>query len=113
MPETPIDFNLAESSSALKIPPAIYKRILEKAIKQTEEDLFHLKEAGRTQDEEVIGRISHRLKGDFANLRIPQLSDKFRVINFMIKQDEYDPSVFQKNIQEISDLLEQLKLCLH
>jgi len=92
-----LNFNIKENCTDLSIDQNIYLRILDKAITQTNEDIKCLKESLAQADIDTIQSISHRLKGDFANLRIDELSTIAKDINNISKSD--------KNINRMAELL--------
>jgi len=76
-----MDISLAQNAAQLKIDPAVYLRILKLALAQTDSDLSTVARALEQNDQAVIQTISHRWKGDFANLRLDSLSATAQQIN--------------------------------
>ncbi|MEW5894542.1 MAG: Hpt domain-containing protein [Candidatus Omnitrophota bacterium] len=81
--------NIEGACEQLKISREIYLRILFKAVEQTRQDLDRLQKACEQNDINTIQAIAHRLKGDYANLRIEQLSGIANGLNMLAKH-EYD-----------------------
>jgi len=80
-----MNINFDENSASLKIEKNIYLRILQKAIDQTHKDFPQFESALTADDFETMQSISHRLKGDFGNLRIEELSSVAKEINEQTK----------------------------
>jgi HPt (histidine-containing phosphotransfer) domain-containing protein len=97
------------NSDKLQITEEIYLRILKKAIQQTNGDYKGLKEAFAVHDFERIQSISHRLKGDYDNLRIQEMSSLAKQINENV-MGELDLQKLKDWIQQFGVFLEQLKL---
>ncbi len=85
-PTPSLDF--ARNAALLHIPPEIYLKILNKAIGQTQKDLADLESALPVGNFDVIQSISHRLKGDYDNLRITLVSDVARELNQVVKEKQ-------------------------
>jgi len=94
-----LNFNIEQNCQSLSISPEIYQRILKKAIVQTTDDVKNLKEAVEQENFESIGSISHRLKGDYANLRIDDMSS--------IAKDILEESKGEKNREKITSLFSE------
>lgn len=92
--ETPL-FCMDEACRELKISKEIYCRILKKAFEQTSGDLEKLRTAHSSGDVATIQAISHRLKGDYANLRITALSKIAEELNILAKGDYAADKVFE------------------
>ncbi|MCB9771745.1 MAG: Hpt domain-containing protein [Candidatus Omnitrophica bacterium] len=73
------------NAESLKIPKPIYLRILGKAVSQTTTDIKDLEAALPFADFDKIQSISHRLKGDYDNMRISTLSKLARELNMEVK----------------------------
>ena len=73
--------NIEKNASELKISPEVYRRILTSAILQAEEDIPKIESALSQGDIPTIQTISHRWKGDFANLRLELLSRRAKELN--------------------------------
>ena len=105
--------NFEENSATLKIGKDIYLRILQKAIAQTQQDVPELEKALEANDFETIQSISHRLKGDFDNLRITDLSTVARAINENVKSDQDKEKItglfeeFRKLFLELEKIVQQ------
>lgn len=74
-----------QNSSALKIPPEIYLRILGKGIAQTQEDVSLLNKALSQDNFDEIKTIAHRIKGDYLNMHIEQISATAKKIEEVVK----------------------------
>jgi HPt (histidine-containing phosphotransfer) domain-containing protein len=79
-----VDF--AQKSSALNIPLKTYMRILEMASAQIREDIPAARAAISTGDADKVQGLSHRWKGDLANLRLDDLSQTARSLNDAVKR---------------------------
>ncbi len=101
-----IDFDL--KSKELSITKEIYLRILKKAIAQASEDVETLQTAIHDNNAEQAQTISHRFKGDFANLRIDEISGPAKMINDIAKTGCIN-DVVKESFQKIQDTIEQLK----
>ena len=101
-------FNIFTASEELKIPKEIYLRIVVKAIEQTEKDLLVLRSAHERNDIETVQAISHRLKGDYANLRVTILSVIAAQLNVLAKGN-YDCDQALNLIAEFSKAFEDFK----
>ncbi len=77
--------DVEKNSAELKIDADIYLKILSKAIEQTEGDISAFEKALTAGDADTVQRLSHRWKGDYANLRIMALSDIAKEINDLVK----------------------------
>jgi len=101
-------FDTTRASAELKIKPEIYVRILNNALKQTDGDLENLKQAHAQNNVDQVQAISHRLKGDYANLRIQPLSEVAARLNVLAK-GEYQPDQGARLIQEFADIYNRIK----
>lgn len=77
----------------LNIPKAVYMRILQKAIAQSSQDMTELENAGASHDIEKVKAISHRMKGDFGNLRMDEIALVSRQINELAKQGQISDQI--------------------
>ena len=93
--------DLAQNSASLKISPQIYLRILGKALEQTEKDLLDIEKALAVPDFTTVQSIAHRLKGDYANMRVTELSQAAKQMNDVAKTTQ--------DKQQISSALQQFK----
>ena len=93
--------DLVENSASLKISKEIYLRILSKAIVQTEQDLKDLDAALPVSDFSKVQSIAHRLKGDYANMRVMPLSVIAKQINDIARTSQ--------DKQQLNDLAYQFK----
>lgn len=98
-----IDHNSAE----LKISRDIYLRILGKALEQTTKDAGEMDIALSDRNFDKIQALSHRWKGDYANLRINELSEIARQLNNLVK-DAPDPEASQRLYDEFKTHFKQL-----
>ena len=96
-------FNIQQACGELKIGEDIYLRIVSRAIEQTREDLERLCQAHQQNGIEEIQAIAHRLKGDYANLRINCLSDIANRLNLLSKHG-YDHSAAENLINELKSV---------
>ena len=94
-------FDIQKNCESLSIDRNIYLRILDKAIQQTTLDIQQLRESLAQSDMEKIQSISHRLKGDYANLRIDDLSTIAKGIND-ISKSEKDPVRLEQLFQDLN-----------
>ena len=101
-------FDLKLACDALNIPKPIYLRILAKAIPQTITDLGDLRAAFQKNDIITVAAIAHRLKGDYANLRIDVLSVLAKQLNELTKKD-YTCEKALEIIQEIEKVFFEVK----
>ena len=112
-PETanhaPVTLDVDANSADLKISKDIYIRILDKAMSQTELDLQELRAAVTNNDLEKVQLLSHRMKGDYANLRIQSLSLAAKVMNDAMKESRPDSAVLLKMYEEIAGVFRQIK----
>lgn len=93
--------DLAQNSASLKISQEIYLRILDKALTQTQTDLRDLESALAAADFAKVQSIAHRLKGDYANMRVTELSQAAKQMNDLAKTTQ--------DKQQISSALQQFK----
>jgi HPt (histidine-containing phosphotransfer) domain-containing protein len=100
--------NIDENSAAIKISRQIYVRILGKAIEQSEKDLQELEQAFSKDQFEIVQTISHRLKGDYGNLRIAAFSEIARQINEVSKTTK-DRNQTGQLVNALKEQFEELK----
>ncbi len=104
--------DLDQNSASLSIPKDIYLRILRKAIEQTRKDISDLEAALSADDIATVQSISHRLKGDYANMRILTLSAIAKQINDMSKEKKDKEALtallndFKSDFQQVCRFLE-------
>lgn len=77
--------DVKQNAATLSIGKDIYLRILRKALEQSTQDIQDLTAALSTGDFDKIQSLSHRFKGDYDNLRIPELSSVAKKINEISK----------------------------
>jgi len=100
--------NLEENSASLKIPKEIYLRILEKAATQTRDDINHMEEALPLADFTKLQSISHRLKGDYGNMRLTELSGIAKEMNEIAKAGQ-DKENFRTQLNLFKNAFLQLE----
>lgn len=108
MPDDEI-FNIFKACEALKINKEIYLRILSKAIDQTKNDIEQLKQAHQSNDISTVQAIAHRLKGDYANLRIEKLSEIAARLNFLARGEKYNSEQAAMFINEFDSVFQGIK----
>jgi len=104
-------FDIARACEELKIDKTIYLRIVFRAIDQTLNDLKQLHQANQDGDIASVQAISHRLKGDYANLRINHLSDIARQLNILAKEN-YNAQEAAVLIEQFENVFEKMKIVL-
>lgn len=104
-----LSFDANVNCADLKISKEIYLRILGKAIVQTESDIESLRAALEKRDYDTIQTISHRLKGDYDNLRVTQLAQIARMMNNMMKAGEKDEARLKVLWEDIGACFSELK----
>ena len=104
-------FDLEKNSQELKITIDIYKRILTSAIEQTQNDISDIESVLADAEFEKIAEISHRIKGDYGNMRIEQLSSLAREMQ-RISKEEKDKEQLLMLINEFKNFFSQLKTIL-
>lgn len=109
MPET--EFSVYKACDELKINKEIYLRIVMKAFEQTAADLLKLHTAHAANDIPAIQAIAHRLKGDYANLRMKALSDAAAELN-MLAKTEYNATRALELIEQFHVVFEEMKLAI-
>ncbi len=83
------------NAESLKISKDIYLRILGKAVAQTQNDIKDLESALPVSDIEKLQSISHRLKGDYDNMRVTVLSTIARELNLETKAGRDKQKMFE------------------
>lgn len=106
--EKKLNLNVEQNSANLSITPAIYLRILKKAVEQTAGDLKRIEAALPVNDFTVIKDVAHRLKGDYDNLRITDLSDLARQMDELAKKEHPNEHILDL-FNDFVDYFEQLK----
>lgn len=107
-----IDTDLA--CSELKIPKEIYLKILGRAIEQTTTDLSGLLEALQSGSVERLQALSHKIKGDYGNLRVKPISETAKQLNDLCREAydriQAEPLVetLQQQFQTLKENLQQL-----
>jgi HPt (histidine-containing phosphotransfer) domain-containing protein len=104
----PFILDLEQNSSTLSISKEIYLRILSKAVRQTQKDMTALDTSLAEGDFKTVQAISHRLKGDFDNMRIVALSSLAAQINEMAKSNQ-DVQKMQKHLEAFKIYFRQLQ----
>jgi hypothetical protein len=96
----PID--LEQNSASLQINKDVYVRILTRALEQTQQDIYDLSAALPIDDFEKFQAITHRLKGDYDNMRIASLSTLAKEMNNLVRTnpDKEKLSVLLDNFKE-------------
>lgn len=95
-------FNIQNACAELKIGEDTYLRIMRRAFTQTDNDLEELKKAYQKEDLEGIQAISHRLKGDYANLRVERLAVIAKALSDLLKAS-YDHQKSGELIEDFSE----------
>ena len=101
-------FNFDKNSAELRIDRSIYLGILKNALDQTAIDVDALDLAFAEKDILMIQAISHRWKGDFANLRLAPLAEIAKQLNDASKT-ENDFKVFKKIFDQFRAGFNELK----
>ena len=107
-PGKTLNLNVEQNSASLSITPVIYLKILKKAVEQTSEDLKKIEAALPISDFDVIYAVAHKLKGDYDNLRITDLSNIARQIDGMAKRKQSNDGILEL-FDEFVVYFEQLK----
>lgn len=100
---SPWPVDLDQNSASLRIPKDIYVRILTKAMEQTQQDINDLFAALPIDDFEKFQAITHRLKGDYDNMRISALSVLAKEMNNIVRTNP--------DKEKLSVLLADFKTC--
>lgn len=96
-------FDVHQISVDLNLEENIYLRIINKAIDQTKKDIDEVEKALSINDTNKIQTISHRWKGDYANLRVVSLASVAKQLNDVVK--------ISMNSEKINDHLQKFKKC--
>ena len=107
-----ITFNFEQNSATLKINPLIYVRIARAAVQQAQEDRTALDNALANSDWAKVQEISHRWKGDFANLRLSDLSELARQLNEIAKASVQDMNQAGALYGQFKEVLQHLEKAL-
>jgi len=100
-----IDFD--KNSADLSISKDIYLRILDKGIAQTQLDMPQLDKFIEEENADEIKQITHRLKGDFYNMRIDPLSSLAKQMEDIAKS-HMNKDELKILLNDFKNLLEQL-----
>ncbi len=101
-----IDADLA--CQELKIPKNIYLKILGRAIEQSGTDLNGLVEAFQTNAVERVQALSHKIKGDYGNLRVKPISETAKQLNDLAR-DAYDTTKAEPLVETLQQQFQTLK----
>ena len=104
----PISIDLDQNSASLSISKEIYLRILNKAVLQTQKDIAEMEEALPVADFTKLQSISHRLKGDYGNMRLAGLSGLAKEMNEIAKASQ-DKERFRMLLNDFKNLFLQLE----
>jgi|GEM_PF-2699373 len=107
-PKKNLALNIEQNSQSLNITSAIYLRILKRAVQQTSEDIKQMEAALPINDFEVIKAVSHKLKGDYDNLRLSDLSNIARKMEEVAKNEQDNEKILEF-LNEFIVYFEQLK----
>ena len=88
MTAKPLKLEIAQNSSSLSISPEIYLRILQKAVQQTAQDIREMEAALPVDDFTKVKAVAHKMKGDYDNLRITDMSNIAREIDEIAKASQ-------------------------
>ncbi len=99
--------DLDQNSASLSIPKTVYTRILTKAIAQTKQDIQDMETALASDDMTKVQSISHRLKGDYANMRLTSLSSTAKQMNDILKTGQGKEKL-PELLQEFKEYFQQL-----
>ncbi|OGX05858.1 MAG: hypothetical protein A2Z88_01155 [Omnitrophica WOR_2 bacterium GWA2_47_8] len=103
-----LTLNIEENSASLHISPEIYKRVLQKAVLQTAQDIKALEEALPVGDFEKVKAISHKFKGDYDNLRLKDMSSVAKEMSDCAKTSQ-DKEKIAHLLETFSAYFDQLK----
>ncbi len=101
--------NVDKNCEQLKIGRDIYLRILNKAVVQTTTDIAALGKALNGEDWDTVQKLSHRLKGDYDNMRITDLSSVARTMNVMVKSGNINQAELSGLFTVLSGVFKELK----
>lgn len=86
-------------------------RILAKAVTQTQKDLMDLEAALAVGNFDTVQSLSHRLKGDYGNMRVMALSSVARDLNIIAKTTK-DKEQSLSLLKTFHDYFQQLQQAL-
>ncbi|MFA5262056.1 MAG: Hpt domain-containing protein [Candidatus Omnitrophota bacterium] len=101
--------NVDKNCEQLKIGRDIYLRILNKAVVQTTGDIVELEKALNGGDWDTVQKVSHRLKGDYDNMRITDMSSVARTMNVMVKSGNINQAELSGLFTILSGTFKELK----
>lgn len=101
--------NVDKNCEELKIGRDIYLRILNKAVAQTTSDIVDLEKAMNGGDWDTVQKLSHRLKGDYDNMRITDLSSVARTMNVIVKSGNINQAELTGLFTVLSGVFKELK----
>ncbi len=105
----PLIVDLDKNCAQLKIGKDIYLKILNKAITQSTGDMEELKRAVQETDLDTVQTLSHRLKGDYDNMRITEIAAVARTMNNLVKTGNVDQEELSRLFAELSEIFQELK----
>ena len=109
-----LTIDVDKNCEQLKIGRDIYLRILNKAVVQTTGDMVDLEKALNGGDWDTVQKVSHRLKGDYDNMRITDLSTVARTMNVMVKSGQINQAELTGLFNTLSVTFQELKnFCEH
>jgi HPt (histidine-containing phosphotransfer) domain-containing protein len=82
-----MDININQISGQLHIPPEVYRRILEKSLTTTAEDIVLLQKVVSEGNYDQVRFVAHRLKGIYSNLHIEELRQAAEALQTAAKSD--------------------------
>jgi len=100
--------NVELACQELKIPKEIYLKILGRAIEQTTTDLSGMAEAFQSGSVERLQAVSHKIKGDYGNLRVLPISETAKQLNDLTRAS-YDQSKAEPLVELLQQQFETLK----
>ena len=98
--EKKLEIDFGKNAQELNISKEIYLRILCKGIVQTQTDVENLNNALQNNDHTKIKEVTHKLKGDYGNLRIEAISSLAKAIEDIVKT--------QQGLEKMPDLFKEL-----
>jgi len=102
------EFNIFHACGELKINKDVYLRIVFKAFEQTTSDIAQLRQAHQANDVATVQALAHRLKGDYANLRMAALSAVADELNRHAKE-AYESAHALELIEKFYALFKEMK----
>ena len=103
-----LNLDVAKNSASLSITPEIYMRILQKAVLQTAQDIREMETALPMDDFTKVKAVAHKMKGDYDNLRITDMSSLAREID-EISRTSQDKERIALLLNEFAMYFEQLR----